>query len=459
MAFEVVMPKWGLSMQEGTIVQWLVQEGKAIEKDAPLLEVETEKMISVVEAPASGILGRILHPAQSTVPVSQVIAFITEPGEEVPEAEASSTEGAGKVAEAPAPSPAAEPEPAPSPGGIIRAMPAARHLAREQELDLAAIQGSGPTGVITRADVERTGTAVAQPIQKVGFFSEGHRLDGLLYTPGGLAAGDQRPAVVLCVGFTYLKSLVMPDIARALNAAGYVALLFDYRGFGASAGPRHRLIPQEQVTDVRTALTFGAHQPQVDPERLAVLGISLGGSNAIASGALDRRVKAVVAIEPIGNGQRWLHSLRRHWEWLEFQERLAQDRLQRVRTGESTRVDPLDIAIPDPESRRFLEAVYREYPQMQCDLPLETAEALVEFRPEALVEHVAPQPVLFIHGENDRQVSADESRRMFARAGEPRRLEILPAMGHFDWVMAHSPGFGQVVDLTLDFLQEHLPAQ
>ena len=55
MAFEVVMPKWGLSMQEGTIIQWLVQEGEPVAMDEPLLEVETEKMVSVVEAPAAGI--------------------------------------------------------------------------------------------------------------------------------------------------------------------------------------------------------------------------------------------------------------------------------------------------------------------------------------------------------------------------------------------------------------------
>ena len=53
MAFEVVMPKWGLSMQEGTIIQWLVQEGEPVAMDAPLLEVEPEKMVSVVEAPAA----------------------------------------------------------------------------------------------------------------------------------------------------------------------------------------------------------------------------------------------------------------------------------------------------------------------------------------------------------------------------------------------------------------------
>ena len=457
MATEVVMPKWGLSMLEGVIVQWLKQEGDTIEKGDPLLEVETEKMVSVVEAPASGIVASILHPADSTVSVSQVMAVIAEPGESLPGI-APSSAPAQDTATLPSPDVAAGTQPRPrAPGGIVPAVPAARRLAGDRGLDLAGIRGTGPAGVITRADAERATTPVPQAIEKATFFSEGHRLDGLLYTPRDLEPGEQRPAVILCAGFTYLKSLVMPDIARVLNAAGYVAFIFDYRGFGDSEGPRGRLIPREQVNDVRAALTLVADQPHVDPQRLAALGVSLGGSNAVVAGARDKRVGAVVAIEAIGHGERWLRSLRRHWEWLEFEERLSRDRSQRVRTGESDRVDPLEIAVPDPESREFLEAVYQEYPQMQCDLPLETGEALMEFRPEVYVEFIAPRPVLFIHGEDDRQVTADESRCMFERAVGPSELHVVPGMGHFDWVMSGSPGFSRVTGLVLDFLRQHMP--
>ncbi len=450
------MPKWGLSMQEGLITQWLKSEGDPVEKDEPLLEVETEKMVSVVEAPASGILARVLHPEGSTVPISQVIAWITDPGEAVPEVIAPSPLPSEQKSDAPAPRPA--PQAVPAPAGTIRAMPAARRLAKEHGLDLARIDGTGPRGAITLGDVEEALTPVVRPIQKAAFFSDGYRLDGLLYTPPDLAPDEKRPAVVLCAGYTYLKSLVLPDIAKALNAEGYVVLIFDYRGFGESEGPRWRLIPREQVNDVRAALTFVADQPQVDADSLAVLGISLGGSNAIVAGALDQRVDAVVAIEPIGDGARWLRSLRRHWEWLEFQERLTKDRSQRVRKGESARVDPLEIVVPDPDSRNFLENVYKEYPQMKCDLPLETAEALTEYRPEEHVGHIAPRPLLLIHGAGDLQVPADESRRLYERAGEPRDLAIVPDMGHFDWVMAGSAGFERVAVLILSFLKEHLPA-
>ena len=64
---------------------------------------------------------------------------------------------------------------------------------------------------------------------------------------------------------------------------------------------------------------------------------------------------------------------------------------------------------------------------------------------------------VFIHGEDDRQVSADESRCMFERAAGPSELHLVPGMGHFDWVMSGSPGFTRVTGLVLDFLRQHMP--
>src|SRR5262245_44099635 len=201
MAVEIVVPKWGLSMHEGLIGRWFKREGDRVDQGEPLLEIETEKMTNVVEAPASGVLARILYPDGSTVPVSQVIALIAAPGEPVPEIAAPAP-----AAAASAPAAAPRPGPAPAAPAPVRAMPAGRRVAREHGLGLAGIRATGPDGVITREDVERALAAppAIQPIQKVSFFSDGHRLDGLLYTPDGLAPGERRAAIVLCVGYTYL---------------------------------------------------------------------------------------------------------------------------------------------------------------------------------------------------------------------------------------------------------------
>ncbi|MEE9162751.1 MAG: dihydrolipoamide acetyltransferase family protein [Candidatus Neomarinimicrobiota bacterium] len=151
MATEVFMPKWGLSMQQGRITQWLKQEGDRVEKGEPLLEVETEKIAGVVEAPSSGILARTLYPVGSSAPVSQVIALITAPGEAVPDIAVPAEPAAEAAAGAPPPVSGARARPA----TIIPATPVARRMAKQHGLDLAVIQATGPNGTVTKDDVEK----------------------------------------------------------------------------------------------------------------------------------------------------------------------------------------------------------------------------------------------------------------------------------------------------------------
>ncbi|HNP70978.1 MAG TPA: biotin attachment protein, partial [Kouleothrix sp.] len=84
MPIEIVMPKWGLSMQEGTIGAWLKRDGEAVSQGDAIVEIETEKITNLVEAPASGVL-RIVHPEGSVIPVTQTIAWLAAPGEALPD--------------------------------------------------------------------------------------------------------------------------------------------------------------------------------------------------------------------------------------------------------------------------------------------------------------------------------------------------------------------------------------
>ena len=82
MAVEVIVPKFGLTMLEGTIRQWYKAEGDPIAAGELLFEVETEKVLYEIESPASGIVAKLLYPAESTVPVATVVAVIAEEGED-----------------------------------------------------------------------------------------------------------------------------------------------------------------------------------------------------------------------------------------------------------------------------------------------------------------------------------------------------------------------------------------
>jgi pimeloyl-ACP methyl ester carboxylesterase len=266
--------------------------------------------------------------------------------------------------------------------------------------------------------------------EDVAFYSDGHRLAADLYLPEGVAPGERRPAIVLCHGFGGVRRFLLPEFGRFFADAGFVVLAFDHRGFGDSEGPKWRLLPLEQVADIRNALTFLETRDEVDPARLALYGTSFGGGNAVYAAAIDQRVQAMVATVGFGDGERWLRSLRRHWEWLDFLDRLAADRTQRVLTGRSDYVDTGDIMVRDPEALEHEQKRRADFPEQIVQLPLETASAILEFKPEAIVHQIAPRPALFIAVERDLLVPTEETLRLHELAGEPKALHVMPAIGH-----------------------------
>ena len=155
MAVNVTMPKWGLTMKNGKISKWFKSEGDSIQKGEPFFEVETEKITNVVEATAEGVVFQIVVSAGTTVPVGTIVAVIAASGEQPERIQGIQ---AGEVTEVTEPSrgraasPAAK---APAEKEFVPSSPAARRLAKELDVDLSVVKGTGPNGRITEADVKR----------------------------------------------------------------------------------------------------------------------------------------------------------------------------------------------------------------------------------------------------------------------------------------------------------------
>ncbi|SVE25271.1 uncharacterized protein METZ01_LOCUS478125, partial [marine metagenome] len=156
MATEVIMPVLGLTMESGKIVEWIKQEGDPVTEGEILFTVETDKSVMEVEAKASGTLVKVLNSPGDEVPIQQVIGYIGEAGEAVTDTAA--TSGKGTPAEAAVPSPPESVTAAPAgsdrPTGRIKCSPAARSYAKDLDIAIEEVTGTGPGGRIVKADIK-----------------------------------------------------------------------------------------------------------------------------------------------------------------------------------------------------------------------------------------------------------------------------------------------------------------
>jgi pyruvate dehydrogenase E2 component (dihydrolipoamide acetyltransferase) len=176
---EVIMPKMGDAMEEGTLLKWLKNEGEEVSEGDPIAEIETDKVTMELEAEDEGTLAQLIADEGQEVPVGDAIAFIQGEGEEVPERsegggeeeaeEGGEEDGGGAQATATETEAPEEGETEEADGradgradGHFRASPIVRRLADENDLDLSKIDGSGPAGRIVERDVRaamESGTA------------------------------------------------------------------------------------------------------------------------------------------------------------------------------------------------------------------------------------------------------------------------------------------------------------
>lgn len=147
-AYEVIMPRFTMTMIDGTISSWLKQEGDQVREGDPLVEVETDKAVNVLNTAVSGTLLKILAKPGDVVPIEQVIAVI---GDKEAAVSTPSQAAAAPVQDA---APANTPK-GTAPAGRIAATPLAKRLAKQWGIDLLEAKGTGIRGMVTKADVER----------------------------------------------------------------------------------------------------------------------------------------------------------------------------------------------------------------------------------------------------------------------------------------------------------------
>jgi pyruvate dehydrogenase E2 component (dihydrolipoamide acetyltransferase) len=155
MAHSIVMPALEMAQETGKLISWRKKEGEAVGKGEPLLDIETDKAVVEIEAPAEGILAGVKAHAGDVIPVGQTIAWILSPGEEIP-AEAASASGRRMdtpSAAAPAASAQVPAQASAASTANARISPKARRLAKEHGVDLSLVRGTGGEGEIQAEDI------------------------------------------------------------------------------------------------------------------------------------------------------------------------------------------------------------------------------------------------------------------------------------------------------------------
>jgi pimeloyl-ACP methyl ester carboxylesterase len=282
--------------------------------------------------------------------------------------------------------------------------------------------------------------------EAVSFTSAGLRLAGIL--EGRAPAASPVPAVVLLHGFGSNKSDGMVTMTAAILARlGYTTLRFDMRGCGDSEGERARVLCEEQVEDVRSAVTYLRGLPGVRADRVAVMGHSFGAAVAVYATAMDKRICACISSAGWGDGTVKLRQQHNGEEaWRRFSDMVAAGRTLR-QEGKTLMVPRFDIVPIPPAMRSGLPA------GAHMEFPFEVVESMLEFRPNEVVAGIAPRPLLLLHPAADKVTPSEQSIELFRRAKAPVDLHLFANIDHFIF----SDDNKIVLDLLQGWLHKHLP--
>ncbi len=310
MATILSMPKWGLSMKTGMVVAWLKRPGEQVQEGDPIVEIESEKATNEVDAPATGVLRYIVIHEGESAAVSDPIAVITAPDEELSDEQIDAllredAEQRRRKAEAllkprtvtpagAAASPGASVRAATGAGGRINASPAARRLAQELGVDLSAVTGTGPGGMIGREDVQRAAAAAQEGTPEAE--EKTLAIDGV--NVHYLVAGPPRAPRVVFVhglgGSLSTWSLNLPAFAQRFRICA-----LDMVGTGASDKPAADYSVSAQANVLARFLdALGPGWQKVN-----LVGHSLGGAVALAFARRSpERVERLVLVDSAGLG-------------------------------------------------------------------------------------------------------------------------------------------------------------
>ena len=272
--------------------------------------------------------------------------------------------------------------------------------------------------------------------ERISYYSDGLKLSGILSTPDN-SRERHFPGVVRVRGLMSTADAFFPGFADELNKGGFVSLTMDFRGFGQSEGVRGEVIPYLQIYDASNAISYLQSRPEVDPDKIAILGVSLGGGEVAYIAARDRRVKAVASMVLVGDGVRRMRKFRTEEQWQTLMQKVQEDRINRAVTGKSKEFRGFlksgtdSVLIMPPVLSDSLKEAEQVEDDKGNNTTLATVDGWLAYKPEEIIDKVSPTPILFVQAEKD-ELEADDADILYRKAKEPKKLFTLKDGVHFD---------------------------
>jgi fermentation-respiration switch protein FrsA (DUF1100 family) len=298
--------------------------------------------------------------------------------------------------------------------------------------------------------------------QAVAFESDGNQLAGHLYRPPAAADGQVTPGIVMCGPTSSVKEQTLPHYGERFADAGYSVLTFDPRGFGESEGePRFHYDPWPIVADYANAAAYLMGRDDVDAERVAAVGVCMGGGFALATAARERRLVACVSVAggyDIGGtfqqllGPEGLASYMRAINELHDVQR---------RTGETQYVPTIALGLsadvpvavmPLPEAYSYYERTSRDHaPTWSWTTTAVSLESYLTFNAISLAPLVAPTPLLIVHGTTDTALLPELAQAAYDAAIGPKELVWVDTHNHIE-IYDQEPYVSEAVGHVLRWL-------